>query len=296
MKKIIMRGLGLCMNTLAQVLPKKAARIGFNLFCYPFRVPVNAKQRAFLDTADQSTFDYNGMKIQAYQWGKGSKNILLIHGWQSHTYRWKKYIDSLNKDDYTVHAFDAPGHGLSGGKFLSVPLYSEIIESYMKRMGSLETIISHSVGSFSAIYTLYRNQYLPVKKLVTLASPGEAQEFFDFYKKSLSLSDKCSTLIIDHFYERFKKTPRDFSAPLFAAALRIPGLIIHDEDDDDTSVIHSKKIHASWEGSTLIVTKGFGHNLRSDEVLNQVIRFVDEPIPVSSPAHLAPFQQTKSSF
>lgn len=278
MKKLIMKGIGLYLNSLAHVAPKKAAHFGFELFCRPFRIPINAKQKAFLETASQSEFHHNGIKVQTYQWGRGSKNILLLHGWQSHTYRWKKYVESLSKDEFTIHAFDAPGHGLSEGKFLSVPLYSDVIEGYISRIGSVETVIGHSIGSFSAMYTFYRNRNLPIKKLVSLASPGEAQEFFDFYTKSLALSEKCAGLIAMRFFELFRKTPGDFSAPRFATVLNIPGLIIHDEEDEDTSDVHSKKIHAAWKGSTLISTKGFGHNLRSDEVIKQVISFVDQQV------------------
>lgn len=278
MKKLIMKGIGLYLNGLAHIAPRKAAHFGFNLFCHPFRVPINARQRAFLATASQSTFHYKGIKVQTYRWGSGPKNILLLHGWQSHTYRWKKYVEALDKDEYAIHAFDAPGHGLSEGKFLSVPLYSEVIEGYIGRIGDVETIIGHSIGSFSAMYTFYRNQNLPIKKLVSLASPGEAQEFLDFYKISLALSEKSAGLIAARFYELFRKTPGDFSAPRFAATLNIPGLIIHDEDDEDTSVAHSKKIHAAWKGSTFILTKGFGHNLRSGEVIVRVIDFINEQL------------------
>lgn len=279
MKKMILRSIGLYLNGLARIAPRKAARLGFDLFCYPFRVQINSKQKRFLDTAVQSSFEYNGVKIQTYQWGRGIKNILLLHGWQSHTYRWKKYIESLPKDDYTIHAFDAPGHGLSGGRFLSVPLYSEVIENFIGRIGNIETIISHSLGSFSALYTFYRKPDLPSNNLVTLSSPGEAQEFFDFYKKSLALSETCVNLIVNRFEDLFQRSPRDFSAPFFASSLKVPGLIIHDEEDDDTSVTHSKRIHAAWRNSRFIVTKGFGHNLRSDEVVKEVIKFVNQPSP-----------------
>lgn len=273
-----MKGVGLYLNSLAHVAPRKAAKIGFDLFCHPLRVPIHAKQRAFLESASQTAFVHGGIKLKTYQWGNGPKNILLLHGWQSHTYRWKKYIESLSKDEYTIHAFDAPGHGLSEGRFLSVPLYSEVIEDFIGRIGDVETIIAHSIGSFSAIYTYYRNKNLPIRNLVSLASPGEAQEFLEYYKKSLSLSEKSARLIAERFFEIFQKTPGDFSAPRFATALNIPGLIIHDEEDEDTSSVHSKKIHAAWKGSTLISTRGFGHNLRSDEVIRQVVHFIDRQI------------------
>lgn len=272
-----MKSIGLSLNILAYISPRKAAQIGLNLFCYPFRVPLNSKQKAFLDSATQSSFEHKGVRIQTYRWGSGPRNILLVHGWQSHTYRWKRYIESFPKEEYTIYAFDAPGHGLSSGKFLSVPLYSEVIENFIGRTGKMESIVSHSIGSFSALYTFYRNPTLTSDNLVTLASPGEAQEFFDYYARSLSLSEKSSNLISNRFEDLFQRSPGYFSAPRFASSLSVPGLIIHDEDDDDTSVLHSRRIHEAWKTSRFIMTKGFGHNLRSDQVVQEVIRFLRRP-------------------
>ncbi len=102
MKALIPRIIGAGLNTLAYVAPAKTAHIGFELFCKPLRVPIKQKQKSFLDTAWQETFDHNGIKIQTYRWGTGDKKILLLHGWQSHTYRWKIYIEELSKTLYCV--------------------------------------------------------------------------------------------------------------------------------------------------------------------------------------------------
>jgi hypothetical protein len=161
MKILIMRTLGLYLNVLAYIAPKKAARFGFNLFCRPARITMHEKQKSFLYTSVQSSFIHKGVKVQTYKWGSGPRNILLLHGWQSHTYRWKRYIESLSKHEYTIYALDAPGHGMSDGNFFSVPLYSDVIEDFMHRIGKIESIVSHSIGSFSALYTFYRNPALP---------------------------------------------------------------------------------------------------------------------------------------
>lgn len=276
MKSLMMKSMGLYLNSLALIMPRKAARIGFNLFCSPFRTPVNIKHKQFLDTAEQSDFEYNGIQIRTYKWGSGENKILFLHGWQSHTYRWKNYIDSLNDKGYTLYAFDAPGHGLSGGKYLNVKIYSEVIETFLTKVAGVETIICHSVGSFSAIYALHRNPVLPAGRLVTLASPGEASDFFDFYQHTLGLSDKAIALITDYFNLTIGITLNDFSAPAFASSLKIPGLIIHDEDDPETSVDNSRRIHNAWDGSRFVVTKGFGHNLKSGEVLKEVVSFIQQ--------------------
>jgi len=277
MKALIPRIIGAGLNTLAYVAPAKTAHLGFELFCKPLRVPINQKQKSFLDTALQESFEHNGIKIQTYRWGTGVKKILLLHGWQSHTYRWKIYIEELSKH-YTVYSLDAPGHGLSGGDQLNVPLYSEVIEAQMKRIGKVDAMITHSLGGFSTFYTFYRNPQLTADKIITLASPGEAAEFFDFFTRMLRLSDKTTQLITKRFIDIFQKTPSFFSAPAFASSLTIPGLIIHDEGDDETPFYHAERIHKAWKKSKLMKTKGFGHNLKSLEVMKEVVQFVHDPL------------------
>lgn len=280
MKKLLTKTIGASLNTLAHIAPAKTARLGFELFCRPMRLRINAKQKAFFDTAKQDVFAHEGTNIQTYQWGNGDKKILLLHGWQSHTYRWKNYIEAL-KDEYSVYAIDAPGHGLSGGKLLNVPLYSEVIEKQIDSIGHLDSIITHSLGAFSTLYTLYRKPDLKINKIITLASPGEAQEFFDFFSGTLNLSKKSTQLVVQYFERTFQKKPDYFSAPAFASAVKIPGLIIHDESDLETPFHHAERIHKAWKNSKLIKTKGYGHNLRSPVVVDEVVKFVREPLLVS---------------
>lgn len=274
MKTVIMKSIGLYLNTLALVNPQKAARKGLEIFCYPMRPALTKKQRDFLESAKHATLEHNGISIQTYKWGHGSTKVLFLHGWQSHTYRWKRYIESFDKTEYTVYAMDAPGHGLSDGSQLSVPLYSEVISNYLDRIQNVHAIICHSLGGFSALYTFYRIQEDLAPNLVLLAPPGEADEFFEFYKKALGLSSRAQRLIIDKFENVFGFTPKFFSAPHFASAVNANGLIIHDEEDKETSVGNAKRINANWQASQLQITKGLGHNLKSDDVVKSVVEFV----------------------
>ncbi|HEX6893128.1 MAG TPA: alpha/beta hydrolase, partial [Chryseolinea sp.] len=204
----------------------------------------------------------------------GATKILFLHGWQSHTYRWKRYIDSFDKDEYTIHALDAPGHGLSGGNQLSVPLYSEVISNYVDQLGDVDALVCHSIGGFSALYAFYKRSEPVSPMLILLAPPGEAGEFFNFYKNALGLSTRSEQLIKNRFKDVFGQAPDYFSAPYFASSVKANGLIIHDEEDKETSVEHARRINANWKDSELQITKGLGHNLRSDDVVNSVIEFV----------------------
>ncbi len=274
MKTLITKSIGLYLNTMALVNPSRAGKKGLEIFCYPIRPALNAKQKAFLESGKDKTLEHNGTSIQTYKWGSGSTKLLFLHGWQSHTYRWKRYIDTFDKDEYTIHALDAPGHGMSGGKQFSIPLYSDVICKYVDDLGDVHAVICHSIGGFSALYTFYKTRELVSPKLVLLAPPGEANEFFTFYKKALGLSARAQRLIINRFEETFGHAPDYYSAPYFASTVKAEGLIIHDEDDKETSVNHSRRISANWKTSQLQITKGLGHNLKSDYVVNSVIEFV----------------------
>ncbi|MBT1688678.1 alpha/beta fold hydrolase [Dawidia soli] len=278
MKKLIARTIGLWINFLARVAPGRAAKFGFEFFCRPFRVKMTDKHRAFLHSGEQSTFTHAGETIQAYKWGRGDRRILLLHGWQSHTFRWKSYVEAFDKERYTIYAIDAPGHGLSSGKFLTVPLYSEVVEKFMQATGSFDTVLSHSIGSFTALYTFYRLPRLAPDQLIVLAPPGEALDFFSFYIGELRLSPKSVKLIVGYFETRIGRSPSYFSAPKFAQGLSSQGLLIHDEEDGDAPVENSRRIHGAWNNSTLIITKGFGHNLRSEKVVDYVLDFANHDI------------------
>ena len=283
MKKIITTILGLSINLLALFSPKKAGRLGFMLFCKPFRGRITDYHKQFLFSSDQFSFEHDGITIQAYRWGHGPKNILFLHGWQSHTFRWKAYIESLDKDEYSVFAFDAPGHGLSGGSFLNVPYYGEIILQLIETIGQIDTLVGHSLGSFSTLYMLHQKPSVNVKKLILMAPPGEANDFIEFYRQTLGLSNRSMTLIKDQFRQEFKKPITWFSTTRFVATVEIPGLIIHDEGDAEAPYRYATSINAAWSRSNLITTKGLGHNLKSKEVVNMVTSFIkNEQLQVMS--------------
>ncbi|HYG03917.1 MAG TPA: alpha/beta hydrolase [Chryseosolibacter sp.] len=274
MKSVIIRSMGLYLNTLALVSPRTAAENGFRIFCRPLRGTINEKQHAFFNSAERSIIEHDDEKIQVYKWGTGDKKVVFFHGWQSHTYRWKNYIDALPKDEYTIYALDAPGHGLSSGKFLSVPVYGSLIQQFLIGLGEVDTIIGHSLGGFSMLYTFYSYPLLSAKKMILLAPPGEATDFLSFYKDTLKLTNRSMELIHDHFESVYQVRPDYFSAAKFASSIKIPGLIIHDKRDEEAPFKYARMIHEQWKKSSLLATDGFGHNLRSTEVVQAVVTFI----------------------
>ena len=274
MKTLITRIIGMYLNFLGIVAPRIAGKKGFLIFCRPFRSPLNSKQLEFLNSGEKFTIEHNENSIQGYKWGNGDKKLLFIHGWQSHTYRWKAYIESLSKDEYTIYALDAPGHGLSAGNFLSVPVYSDLIEKLIHQIGEVDTAIAHSIGSFSLLYTFYRKNDLKVNNLILMAAPGEAKDFVDVFRTTLKLTDRTIRLITDHFMQRYRVTPDFFSAIKFADSVNAKSLLIHDEYDDEAPYQYAVQLSSALKNSRLITTKGLGHNLKSNAVVKYVNDFI----------------------
>ncbi len=278
MKTILARLMGLYLNVLALIAPKAAGRKGFYLFSSPFSTKVLDHHRKFLDTAEKSTFLCNGDTIRVYRWGTGEKKILFLHGWQSHSFRWKNYIEALPHDQYTVYALDAPGHGLSGGKHMNIPIYSDVIETFLYLVQPVDTIVSHSIGSFASLYTLYRINNLDVKKLVITGCPGEANDYVVRYTRMLGLTKRTARIVLDAFERITHHSPTYFSSVRFAKETRIPTLIIHDANDDEAPYHYIPHIHRTLKNSRLITTSGLGHNLRSPDVVRHVVDFVNEEV------------------
>jgi pimeloyl-ACP methyl ester carboxylesterase len=273
MKTIVPRLIGIYLNVLSVFAPRLAGRKGFNLFCTPRSAPLKDHQNKFLDTAEGSRFWHGGAWVQTYRWGNGPQKILFLHGWQSHTYRWRNYIESFPQDEFTIYALDAPAHGRSGGKRLSLPAYSDVIESFLYSIEPVHTIVSHSMGSFAALYTLHRVPQIDIQQLVIMGSPGEAEDFTSSFRSVLGLSDRAMRFIYDAFERIVQHPPSYYSAARFASSIKLPMLVIHDEHDDEAPFRHALKVHKAVEGSELITTNGLGHNLRSAKVVDHVVNF-----------------------
>ena len=273
-KKIMQKSMGFYFNLLSFVHPKKLKKDGFLLFCNPFARKVKPHQLEFLQKGMSDVLDLEGFKIQTYKWGSGSKKILLVHGWSSHSFRWKNYIEHLLKNDFTVYALDAPAHGLSSGKSIHVVLYAKVINAFLELNSEISSIISHSIGGFATTYFLDQYKEHTIEKVVIMGAPGEASDFFDFYKETLGLTMKSLNLIIDEFQTQLGKAPSYFSSARFAESIAIPALIVHDKNDLATNYNYSIRLNKHWINSQLILTEGLGHDLKSKDLIKNVTDFI----------------------
>ena len=113
----------------------------------------------------------NGLDINYISYGKkGSKEIVLLHGWGQNIEMMRPVGDNLEKD-YHITIIDLPGFGGSEEpKYVwKIFDYVEMLHQLFGELGIKKPILmGHSFGG--KISLLYASKY-PVEKLVLFASP-----------------------------------------------------------------------------------------------------------------------------
>ncbi len=231
------------------------------------------QQEGYLDQARDQRERVCGYDIQTYHW-KGSRDtVLLVHGWESNSYRWRHLIRHLQEHDFDIRAFDAPGHGLSSGRYFHVPLYSECL-LHMVQKHRPSHVVAHSVGGMTALYAHYREPASSVEQIVTIGSPSEFQEIMEHYRRLLGLNPRVMQALDDYVKGRFGFRLQEFSASAFAQTLRQKGLLLHDIHDSVAPFHASRKIHERWRDSILVATEGLGHSMQQEAVNKRIVDFL----------------------
>lgn len=277
MKKLINKYLpllyGSYFNTLAVFSKKKAARSAFQLFCTPRKGKVLPEQEDFLNRAKDGIIEAEGIHFQTYRWQGNKDTVLLIHGWESNSFRWRNLITFLRDEDFDIIALDAPAHGHSSSKIFNVPLHIGGVQKIVEKHGP-KYIIAHSIGGMSALYHQHKFPVSSVEKIVTLGSPSEFAIIVKGYEEFLGLNKKVMAAMDSYFFKLFGFHMNEFSTAKFSEKISVKGLLIHDELDRITPINGSEKVHSSWKNSTLIKTKGLGHSLHQEEVSSKIVDFL----------------------
>jgi pimeloyl-ACP methyl ester carboxylesterase len=271
--KYLPKIIGLRLSSLYLVNPDKAIIKAYKLFSSPRKGRVKPDQEVFLNKAKSTAIEHDSKTIQTYHWKGKGKTIILIHGWDSNTHRWKDLIEDLQKEDFNIVAFDAPAHGYSEGKLLNVLLYSKCLDQLLS-LYQPEIIIGHSVGAMTIIYNQFLKQSPQIEKLVLLGSPSEMSEIMSDYKRILNLNDKFMSSLEAFFKEEFNYTFSEFSIAEFAKGVQKDTLIIHDQYDKVAPVEAAKSIHKNLRDSILKITEGAGHSLYKNEVREDILKFL----------------------
>ncbi|MFD2601131.1 alpha/beta fold hydrolase [Flavobacterium suzhouense] len=273
---LISKTLGLYINILSYIYPKKASWLAYKFFSHPRdgRL-IKESLPDVLKEADAEMITHNDFLFQIYTWKGNDTKVLLMHGWESNASRWELLIGHLKKSGTTIIAIDAPAHGLSSGSEFSMPRYAEFVNVAVQKFKP-DYLVGHSLGGATALYfqSHYQNDY--IKKLVTLGAPCDLNTLLKNYAGILSLNSNVFQLLEKHFFEHYKIKTHEFSGSVFASKIKIEGLIAHDVHDTVVSFKEAEKIARAWPDAQFVTTKGLGHSMHGDALYKSVYEFLFE--------------------
>jgi predicted alpha/beta hydrolase family esterase len=278
MKKILYfiftKSVGLYINLLGYVFPKKAIKLAYALFSEPRdgRLVKNNLPQILIDSVP-TTYQHDKEQFQTYTWEGNDTIILLLHGWESNASRWEKFLPYLRESGSTIIAIDAPAHGLSSGEEFNIPQYAAYIDLVVQKHKP-KYLVGHSLGAKTCLYyqATYQNQ--GIDKIVILGSPSDFKIILNNYINMLSLNPKIAHGLEAFYLTNFNITLEDFSAKNFASAITTTGFIAHDKQDKVVLFQEGQKIADAWKDAIFIETSGLGHSMHEDTLYKKICQFL----------------------
>ncbi|BFP41970.1 alpha/beta fold hydrolase [Flavobacteriaceae bacterium GF1] len=272
--KVIPLFYGQWLNFVALFNKQKAAKIAFDIFCTIRKGRVRPEQKDFLDNAKFSVENVMEQQIQSYKWPGSKGTVLLLHGWESNTHRWRNLIKKLKEHHFDILAFDAPAHGYSSGEMLHVPLYAHTLKHFLEKFRP-QMVVAHSIGGMTILFNDFLHPESSVEKIVTIGSPCEFEQFMHHYKSILKFNTRVWKAMDKRLKIWFGYHFKEFSSARFVANNTKKGLLFHDKLDQQVPYTESVRVHEHWKGSELVLTEGLGHSMHQPKVNDQIIAFLE---------------------
>lgn len=269
----LIKTIGQGLNVLALVSTSKAAKLAIDVFSKPRKGKLVSDNLSFLSQSEMIQLEYNGLKIKTYYWPGVKGCVLLAHGWESNSSRWEKAVQSFQEKGLGVVAVDAPAHGGSGSDYFNAILFSKFIHVSILHYKP-EALIGHSVGGMSCAFANRDYQYPFLKKIVLLGAPNEFKDILSRYSSMLGYSDRLIIGIDNEIYRRFGSWPDSYATANFVKETDIPILIVHDKEDKIIPYSDAIAIASHCKNGTLKSTEGYGHGLRSSQLLSDIVSYI----------------------
>jgi pimeloyl-ACP methyl ester carboxylesterase len=276
-QKIAVRYLRMKFGLLSFISKKKAAEKALDLFRTPQHRTKKPLQGIF-DKAEKLQFDLEDVCIRGYRWNQnGNKKVLIIHGFQSSVLNFEQYIQALFNKGYEVLAFDAPGHGLSGGNMITAPLFAKMITTIYEKFGPIGSYLAHSFGCLSLSIALENIKHDDSCRVVFIAPATETKTAIDHFFEFLRLDDDVRQKF-DELITSIGGHPAEwYSIRRAVRNIKAKVLWLHDEDDQQTPISDALKVkRENLPNIKFVITKGLGHRriYRDPKVMQAIVDFL----------------------
>ena len=264
---------GQLLYRISPVLAEKFAR---KLFITPIKHKIPKREFHMEEQSVQTKLFVPSInkEIVVYNYGNSDKKILLVHGWSGRGTQLVKIADAFLDKGFSTISFDAPAHGKSGTKTTLMLEFIESILEIEKAYGPFEFAIGHSLGGMSILNAVKKG--LNVKKAVVIGSGNSVINIVNTFVEKIGLPNKVAQIMKNNFEKKYQFEMESFSAYVAAKEVRIPVLVIHDNDDDDIPVSEAHHLAHNLSDKEVLITNELGHRkiLGDSAVIEKIVEFL----------------------
>jgi len=278
-QKLAIRYVKANLRMLSLVSKKKAAKKALKLFSTPM-LKEKTKRPAIFEKGEKLSFKIEGISVRGYHWRpkqKAEHKILIAHGFDSNIKKFDVYISAFLKKGFEVLAFDAPAHGESDGKQITLPLYIATIKNIYEQFGPIHFFMAHSFGGLAVTLFLEKINDNKNKKLVLIAPASEMKTAIDNLFIFLELDEEVKKEFDKLIVERTGTQPEYFSIHRAVENIQSSILWLHDKTDDITPISDALKVEQEhYPNIHFVFTNGLGHRkiYRDKDVVKKIEEFL----------------------
>ena len=273
-RKLVIGLLRFQINTIALFSLGWAGRKALDIFRTPHKGRLREQDKTFLAGAKWETIQAEGLDIQTYLWEGSGPTILLAHGWESNSGRWRTFINVFKKKNYRIVALDAPGHGATSGNRFDAHWYALALKAVAEHFQPA-FIAGHSAGGMALMY--YLSQFKPsfVHGGVVIAAPCSLRRVLNNFNAVLHLSERAMQGMEIAINDQFGVPVDSFNLYDFAEKNKTPGLMMYDACDEVASFAEGQKLAAIWKKSRFEGYNGLGHSMNNKAVAEEIGVFME---------------------
>jgi pimeloyl-ACP methyl ester carboxylesterase len=268
--------------------PKFSAKLFWTLFTTPKKRELKERHQKFYATAEQvRSFDVEGKEYISYTWGKGSKTVLLLHGWEGMAADWQLLVEAfLAAGDYKVIALDFPAHGNAAGKRSNMAVFIKGLMHLLPEIGHVHALIGHSLGANSAFFALERmKESAKVEHLVMLGSYPIPYHFFKTFQRFMHIPKPLFEKCVEQIMDMLAVDVRQLN--MYEMRYNIPAkrvLLIHDLEDEVADIAKARALESEWDKVDLFSGNHGGHyrHFRHKDVIAKIIAHCAEPVEAAA--------------
>lgn len=234
-----------------------ATRFALKLFFQPLAFPIPAREKPLREESEKEFLQTpQGEKFTLFRQGQGKPKVMFLHGWSGRSSQFFKLAELLSRD-FEIFAIDAPAHGELQGPRTHMLSFVEAAKVVAEKYGAFYAAVGHSLGGMALFNAL--DQGVSFKKMVLIGSPASVHNVVHDFCEKTAAGPKVAARILKYLEKRYALKMKDVSTTTLSQKHNPPGLVIHDQHDQDVPVLNAREINQAWPASEIIISEGLGH-------------------------------------